>query len=142
MKRLILLIIVLLPVTVYAQQKSFNELMTEYSATEGCTTLNISKAMFESMGVSVGADSIKAISIEKSELIPHFMGQLEPLIADMEALMSINTDGQVVDIYQRCIDGSVCELIIITTNKDECIAMLLSGKDLELHKIDSLINGN
>ena len=98
MKRLILLIIVLLPVAVYAQQKSFNELMTEYSATEGCTTLNISKAMFESMGVSVGADSIKAISIEKSELIPHFMGQLEPLIADMEALMRVNTDGQVVDI--------------------------------------------
>lgn len=141
MKRFILLIIsTLLPLTIYAQQPSFDELMAEYSTTEGCTTLNISKAMFESMGVSIGADSMKAISIERSELISHFMGQIAPIIADMEVLMSVNTDGQAMDIYQRSKDGSVYELIIITTNKDECIAMLLRGKDLELHQVDSLIS--
>lgn len=142
MKRLILLIIALLPLTVYAQQQSFDELMAEYSTIEGCTTLNISRTMFEYMGVSVGADSMKVISIERSELIPHFMEQIAPIVADMEGLMTLNTDGQTVDIYQRSIDGSVCEMIIITANKSECIAMLLRGDNLELHKIDSLINGN
>ena len=52
----------LLPLGAMAQSPHFSALMTEYSTQEGCTTLNISNAMFQSLQIDIDAARIRASS--------------------------------------------------------------------------------
>ena len=156
MKRLIfLLITMLLPMVAMAEEvvstedndttsvvsDGFDELMKRYSSQPGCTTINISNSMFRSMEVSIDADYMKVISVENKELIPTFKEQVEELIGAYEVIMSVNSGGESVKIYQkRAENGSATDLYISTSNADSSVLIHLHGNNLELNNIGSLIN--
>ena len=61
-----------------AQDANFDRLMKEYSTKAKCTTINISNVMLRAMGADIDAESVRAIAIEDTELIPYVKGQARP----------------------------------------------------------------
>ena len=142
MKRLILLAMLLLPMGVMAQDVTISSLMAEYSTKSKCSTINLSSSMLRSMGVEMGADELRAVSVANPELMPCFLEQVAVVVSGLNVVMSVNSDGQQsVSIYQ-CVNrnGSVTDLVIVKTDDKESVIMHIRGRDLELSKIDSLLD--
>ena len=142
MKRLILLAMLLLPMGVIAQDVTISSLMAEYSTKSKCSTINLSSSMLRSMGVEMGADELRAVSVANPELMPRFLEQVAVVVSGLNVVMSVNSDGQhSVSIYQRVNrNGSVTDLVIVKTDDKESVIMHIRGRDLELSKIDSLLD--
>lgn len=142
MKRLILLAMLLLPMGVMAQDVTISSLMAEYSTKSKCSTINLSSSMLRSMGVEMGADELRAVSVANPELMPRFLEQVAVVVSGLNVVMSVNSDGQQsVSIYQRVNrNGSVTDLVIVKTDDKESVIMHIRGRDLELSKIDSLFD--
>jgi hypothetical protein len=142
MKRLILLAMLLLPIGVMAQDVTISSLMAEYSTKSKCSTINLSNTMLRSMGVEMGADELRAVSVANPELMPRFLEQVAVVVSGLNVVMSVNSDGQQsVSIYQRVNrNGSVTDLVIVKTDDKESVIMHIRGRDLELSKIDSLLD--
>lgn len=142
MKRLILLAMLLLPIGVMAQDVTISSLMAEYSTKSKCSTINLSSSMLRSMGVEMGADELRAVSVANPELMPRFLEQVAIVVSGLNVVMSVNSDGQhSVSIYQRVNrNGSVTDLVIVKTDDKESVIMHIRGRDLELSKIDSLLD--
>jgi hypothetical protein len=142
MKRLILLAMLLLPIGVMAQDVTIGSLMAEYSTKSKCSTINLSSTMLRSMGVEMGADELRAVSVANPELMPRFLEQVAVVVSGLNVVMSVNSDGQQsVSIYQRVNrNGSVTDLVIVKTDEKESVIMHIRGRDLELSKIDSLLD--
>ena len=142
MKRLILLAMLLLPIGVMAQNLTISSLMAEYSTKSKCSTINLSNTMLRSMGVEMGADELRAVSVANPELMPRFLEQVAVVVSGLNVVMSVNSDGQQsVSIYQRVNrNGSVTDLVIVKTDEEESVIMHIRGRDLELSKIDSLLD--
>ena len=142
MKRLILLAMLLLPMGVMAQDMTISSLMAEYSTKSKCSTINLSSSMLRSMGVEMGADELRAVSVANPELMPRFLEQVAVVVSGLNVVMSVNSDGQQsVSIYQRVNrNGSVTDLVIVKTDDKESVIMHIRGRDLELSKIDSLLD--
>lgn len=142
MKRLILLAMLLLPISVMAQDVTISSLMVEYSTKSKCSTINLSNTMLRSMGVEMGADELRAVSVANPELMPRFLEQVAVVVSGLNVVMSVNSDGQQsVSIYQRVNrNGSVTDLVIVKTDDKESVIMHIRGRDLELSKIDSLLD--
>lgn len=142
MKRLILLAMLLLPIGVMAQDVTIGSLMAEYSTKSKCSTINLSNTMLRSMGVEMGADELRAVSVANPELMPRFLEQVAVVVSGLNVVMSVNSDGQQsVSIYQRVNhNGSVTDLVIVKTDDKESVIMHIRGRDLELSKIDSLLD--
>lgn len=132
----------LLPIGVMAQDVTISSLMAEYSTKSKCSTINLSSSMLRSMGVEMGADELRAVSVANPELMPRFLEQVAVVVSGLNVVMSVNSDGQQsVSIYQRVNrNGSVTDLVIVKTDDKESVIMHIRGRDLELSKIDSLLD--
>ena len=142
MKRLIILILSCIPLFASAQEIRFECLMRDYSQKEGYTTIELSPMMLKSMGVSNGIESVQVISVEDRTLIKDFIESVESTIAELDTLMSINSGGERVSIYGRSKveSGSIIELIVLTADKEEGVAVRITGSNIEISDIDSFID--
>ena len=141
MKRLIILLAMLLPLTAMAQTPTFESLFKEYSTKEDCTTINISNTMLKSMEVSIDAEYMQVIAVENKALVPTFRSQVDEVLTGLEVLMAVNNGGESVKICQ-CSDENniVVEIYIMASSGDECILMHIVGKNLELSNIGSIMD--
>lgn len=141
MKRFILLILTILPLTALAQEAAFEKLMEEYSSKPQCTTINISNTMLRSMGVEMGADSVKAIAIEDAALIERAKMQVVKLVAAYEVVMEVNSENDRVNIYQLANpNGEITDLIITTISANECVILYIKGHNIEVDDATALFN--
>lgn len=142
MKRLIILILSCIPLIASAQEITFESLMRDYSQKEGYTTIELSPMMLKSMEVSNGIESVQVISVEDRTLIKDFIESVESTIAELDTLMSINSGGERVSIYGRSSveSGSIIELIVLTADKEEGVAVRITGSNIEISDIDSFID--
>ncbi len=141
MKRLIILLTTLLPISAMAQALTFESLFKEYSTKEECTTINISNAMLRSMEVDIDAEYMQVIAVENKALVPTFCSQVDEVLTGLEVLMAVNNGGESVKICQ-CSDENniVVEIYIMASSGDECILMHIVGKNLELSNIGSIMD--
>lgn len=141
MRRLIILLTTLLPLSAIAQTSTFESLFKEYSTKEGCTTINISNAMLKSMEVNIDAEYMQVIAVENKALVPTFRSQIDEVLTGLEVLMAVNNGGESVKICQ-CSDENniVVEIYIMASSGDECILMHIIGKNLELSNIGSIMD--
>ena len=141
MKRLIILLAMLLPLTAMAQTPTFESLFKEYSTKENCTTINISNTMLRSMEVNIDAEYMQVIAIENESLISTFQVQADKVLSGLEVIMSVSSGGKSVKICQRSNENNeVVEIYIMAYSSDESILMHIVGKNLELNNIGSLMN--
>lgn len=140
MKRLIILLSILLPLSAIAQSPTFDTLFKEYSQKEDCTTINISNAMFRSMNVNIDAEYMQIIAVENEGLIATFRAQAHESTQGLDVIMSVNSDGETVDILQQRNDkDETTGIYILTCSKEECVFMHIKGHNLELSNISSIM---
>lgn len=141
MKRLIILLTILLPMSAIAQEITFDSLFKEYSTKENCTTINISNAMLRSMEVNIDADYMQVIAVENSTLIPSFNSQAKEVLSKHEVIMSVNSNNKSVEICQdKNSNGMVTAIYVLVCDDGEGVLMHITGKNLELNNIGSIIN--
>ena len=140
MKRLILIVMLLLPLGAMAQNEGFASLLKRYSTMQHCTTIELSHDMLESMGIKAGIDKMSIISVEDRELFGDFRKGVDSVVGGKERFMSVNNDGGKVDIYHtKGANGATTEMIIITENDSAFVVVYLTGRDIALNDVESLI---
>ena len=141
MKRLIMLLTILLPLSAIAQGPTFDSLFKEYSSKDKCTTLNISNAMLQSMNVKIDANYMQVISVENEILIPTFRTQALEALDEFDVIMSVNSDGKTVEIRQGLNKQNiVVDIYLMACSDNECLLMHINGHNLELSNIGSVVN--
>ena len=98
MKRLIILLIMLLPISAMAQSPDVESIVKEYSSKEKCTTINISNAMLRSMEVDIDAEYMQVVAVEDETLAPTFRTQVQELLKECDIIMSVNREGKIVEV--------------------------------------------
>ena len=148
MKRFILLIMICLPVAAMAQVDPLAPLIDKYSSMEKCSTIILSSDMLKNMGVDAGVEYMQVISVDNPALISEFRSELEHVAKGYSLLMSVNSDGSNVRIYQviqvfESDDGGKRkeqqEFLIMSLNANQGVAVRLVGNDIKLNEATSLI---
>ena len=141
MKRFIILLVMLLPLTAMAQTPTFKSLFEEYSTKENCTTINISNAMLKAMDVNISAEYMQVIAVNNEELTEVFKTQVLEALKGLEVVMSVNNSGQAVKICQQKNGaGVVTDMYVMSCGNKECVLMKINGHNLELSNIGSIMN--
>lgn len=141
MKRLIILLIMLLPLSVMAQSPDVESIVKEYSSKEKCTTINISNAMLRSMEVDIDAEYMQVVAVEDETLAPTFRTQVQELLKECDIIMSVNREGKIVEVYQHANQhGEVVDIYILACDEGKSIMMHITGTNLKLNNIGSLMN--
>lgn len=141
MKQLILLMMMCLPLCASAQN---DKLVDKYSQLENCSTIELSKDMIQSMGASKGIDTLTAISVEDSSLIEGFYAEAMEYVQGMSRIMSVVQSGQRVMIYTTMDPATkrVVRMVIYTSDGKSAVMAILTGEDIELNNVGSIMNIN
>ena len=145
MRRFILLILCCLPIVTSAQNRgSFSELINKYSAVQGVTTIELSKEMLQSMGVSSDIDLMQAIRIEDSTLLSSLHEDVDKVVAvaGYKLMLSVNQSSNRVRIYTISTRSGISDLMIYTINAPSAIIVRLQGENLQLSEANALANIN
>lgn len=145
MKRFILLILCSLPLVASAQNnESFSKLISRYSTIEGITTIELSKEMLQSMGVSGDIDLLQAIRVEDSSQLASLQADVDNVVssAKYKLMLSVNQGDNRVRIYTITTRSGISDLMIYTVKAPSAIIVRFQGKNLQLNEANSLANLN
>lgn len=145
MKRFILLILCSLPLVASAQNnESFSKLISRYSTIEGITTIELSKEMLQSMGVSGDIDLLQAIRVEDSSQLASLQADVDNIVssAEYKLMLSVNQGDNRVRIYTITTRSGISDLMIYTVKAPSAIIVRFQGKNLQLNEANSLANLN
>ncbi len=141
MKRFIILIMIMLPLSVAAQQISFDEFVKRYSSERGCTTIELSEAMLSSMGANEGVERMQVIAVEQASLMEEFRASISEITEALEVMMSVNSGEESVAIYSRSDEsGTVVELVVATFESDEGVLVRICGSNLNISDASVLLD--
>lgn len=128
-----------MPLFAMAQQQ---ELVDKYATIEGCSTIELSKVMIQSMGGGNGIDALVAISVEREDLIPNFTKEVQAYANGMTKMMNVAHDQKRVTIYCNTEDssGNITKMLIYTEDKTVAVMVILTGKNIELSNASSIMN--
>lgn len=149
MKRLITLILLCIPLSVFAQTDHIAPLIKKYSQFKNCSTVVLSKEMLNQMYANSGIESMQAISVEDPALLDILRNDLEKFIGGYNLLMSVNSDGTNVEIYRveqhyksksTGKRESIDDLFIVAISQTEGVVIRLTGHNITLSDATSLIN--
>lgn len=145
MKRFILLILCSLPLVASAQNnESFSKLISRYSTIEGITTIELSKEMLRSMGVSGDIDLLQAIRVEDSSQLASLQADVDNVVssAEYKLMLSVNQGDNRVRIYTITTRSGISDLMIYTVKAPSAIIVRFQGENLQLNEANSLANLN
>ncbi len=141
MKRLILLILTILPSIAMAYDDGFTDMVDRYSSEKGFTTIRLSKDMLQSMGVSNGINQMEVIALEDTKHIERFQADVKSITNGLKVVMSVNSGDEIVKIYSKSGDsGAIYEMIIFTSDGNEAVLIRLLGDNIQLKEATQMIN--
>ena len=131
MKRLIIILFLLLPLTVAAQDSEFSYYVKKYSGQKGFTTVELSQQILATMGVGDGIESMYAVSVEDREKVADFCADAQNLVAHYKVLMSFLNDDKSVSIYSRNnTSKAIAHLMIFIRSGSAATLVLLYGSSI------------
>ena len=145
MKRLILLVMMLLPMATMANQPKFEELCERYTNVEGVTAMNLDGKMIQMMAGEFAEatefiENIIVITSENKKQSNKIVKRSAKIIKKLKLkpILSTNDDGSMVDIY--CVgDGDVVNDLIITVKKGDKGGVVVISSELPLETIGDII---
>lgn len=141
MKRLILLILTILPSIAMAYDDGFTDLVDRYSSEKGFTTIRLSKDMLQSMGVSNGINQMEVIALEDAKHIERFQADVKSITDGLKVVMSVNSGDEIVKIFSKSGDsGAIYEMVIFTSDGKEAVLIRLLGDNIQLKEATQMIN--
>lgn len=155
MKKYVIILLLMLPLALTAQQKSFKLLFEKYSGREGYTTVGLSADMLRMVYSFSGEDSdpemtkllndIKGISIVVSDRMnDEFIDDLEKMIdkyTGLKTVTSINESGQVTRIFIVEKDNITTEFLMVSYGKQSNVAINIVG-NVDVKQISRLSDFN
>ena len=133
MKRLILLAIMLLPMTVMAGVPELSEMAKRYENVDGATLMTMNKEMIGLFGGSQEAakmlDEIVILAAESSEVATTLITEAEEVIqqTSLQLLTSVTESGAIVNIYVNQNESIITDLILLVREGDETALIIISG---------------
>lgn len=141
MKRLILLILTIMPSIAMAYDDGFTDLVDRYSSEKGFTTIRLSKDMLQSMGVSNGINQMEVIALEDAKHIERFQADVKSITNGLKVVMSVNSGDEIVKIFSKSGDsGAIYEMVIFTSDGNEAVLIRLLGDNIQLKEATQMIN--
>ena len=133
MKRLILLAIMLLPMTVMAGVPELSEMAKRYENVDGATLMTMNKEMIGLFGGSQEAakmlDEIVILAAESSEVATTLITEAEEVIqqTSLQLLTSVTESGAIVNIYVNQNESIITDLVLLVREGDEAALIVISG---------------
>lgn len=124
--------------------ESFSKLISRYSTIEGITTIELSKEMLQSMGVSGDIDLLQAIRVEDSSQLASLQADIDNIVssAEYKLMLSVNQGDNRVRIYTITTRSGISDLMIYTVKAPSAIIVRFQGENLQLNEANSLANIN
>lgn len=124
--------------------ESFSKLISRYSTIEGITTIELSKEMLQSMGVSGDIDLLQAIRVEDSSQLASLQADVDNVVssAEYKLMLSVNQGDNRVRIYTITTRSGISDLMIYTVKAPSAIIVRFQGENLQLNEANSLANIN
>jgi aromatic ring hydroxylase len=155
MKKYVIFLLLMLPLALTAQQKSFKLLFDKYSGRDGYTTVGISADMLKMVYSFSGEESdhemtklindIKGISIVVTERMnDEFIDDIEKMIdkyVGLKTVTSINEGGQVTRIFIVEKDTITSEFLMVSYGKQSNVVINIVG-NVDVKQISRLSDIN
>ena len=145
MKRLILLVMMLLPMVAMANQPKFEELCEQYTNVEGVTAMNIDGKMIQMMAgeFAEATEFIENIIViisknkkQSNKIVKRSAKIIKKL--KLKPILSANEEDSMVDIY--CVgEGDVANDLIITVKKGDKGGVVVISGELSLETTGDII---
>ena len=143
MRRLVLLIMLLVPLFASAQEEQLRKIYDNYLQKPGFTTVQLSKEMLKQMGVKGNIETMTAISTEDKDLLIGFCDDVQDFLSEQQTVMSFVNDGKRVSIH-RCgttgNDKSMTRIFIFTRSDSSAIFITLKGMDIKVENAIEMIS--
>lgn len=155
MKKLVIILLLLLPISMMAQNK-IDKLFERYSGRDGYTTVNISgqllafAAQFDEDKTEMDEmlhrlDGIKILTSEDENKSAGFVQELNELLSgslqkEYALIMDVQEDDQDVRFYIKEGDkGKVSELLMVVSGEDNALIRIIG--DVDLNQISNIGKG-
>lgn len=144
MKRFILLIMLLLPVSAMATLPEAEKMTEKYTSKEQASVVNISKQMLKMMGRGISGveyvDSIVMLSSDNKSAIKGITKRTKKAVKKhkLQNLATLNEGGSVISIYTQISDNKITEALVLVTEKSKTTLINLSG-EIPQEVVDSLV---
>lgn len=150
MKKILLSLLLVLPLSIMAQQKSFMSFFDKYSGEEGFTTVALSAEMIGLMGsVSEAGDDDLAELLKNIEYIrivvaenesEEFVKDIKSVIKDSEynVITSINESGQKTSFYTIEKNKKTVEFLMVSYGKGEDNVVINIIGDVDVKQVSKL----
>ena len=144
MKRFLLLIMLLLPMSAMATLPEVEKMTEKYTSKEQASVVNISKQMLKMMGRGITGvehvDNIVMLSSDNKSAIKGITKRTKKAVKKhkMENLATLNEGNSAISIYTQISDNKITEALVLVTEKDKTTLINLSGK-IPQEVVDSLI---
>ena len=144
MKRFLLLIMLLLPMSAMATLPEVEKMTEKYTSKEQASVVNISKQMLKMMGRGIAGvehvDNIVMLSSDNKSAIKGITKRTKKAVKKhkMENLATLNEGNSAISIYTQISDNKITEALVLVTEKDKTTLINLSGK-IPQEVVDNLI---
>lgn len=144
MKRLILLVITLLPMMAMAQLPHFSKLNEKYNGAEGVTAMTINKQMISMFaGDNADFDFVDEVQIllsENTEIATSIVKDAKKAVkkSKVEMLVSANENGATFTVYTNKRDDIITHLVIVVENESPSGFIVITG-DIPEDKINEVV---
>lgn len=144
MKRFILLIMLLLPMSAMATLPEVEKMTEKYTSKEQASVVNISKQMLKMMGRGISGveyvDSIVMLSSDNKSAIKGITKRTKRAVKrhKLQNLATLNEGGSAISIYTQISDNKITEALVLVTEKSKTTLINLSG-EIPQEVVDSLI---
>ncbi|MBR4029112.1 MAG: DUF4252 domain-containing protein [Alistipes sp.] len=144
MKRFLLLIMLLLPMSAMATLPEVEKMTEKYTSKEQASVVNISKQMLKMMGGGIDGlqyiDTIVMLSSDNKSAMKGIAKRTKKAAKKhkMENLATLNEGNSVISINTQISDNKITEALVLVTEKNKTTLINLSGK-IPQEVVDSLI---
>lgn len=144
MKRFILLIMLLLPMSAMATLPEVEKITEKYTSKEQASVVNISKQMLKMMGRGISGveyvDSIVMLSSDNKSTIKGITKRTKKAVKKhkLQNLATLNEGGSAISIYTQISDNKITEALVLIAEKSKTTLINLSG-EIPQEVVDSLI---
>ena len=151
MKKFILLIALLLPLSVMAAEPLTSTIADKYDQTEGVTVVNLEGAMLQAMIASQAdsveeaaeaakyLDALKVITCENKAVSAKLRKDVEKLIKKAKLQPFVDMPEEGVKIYTQGEDGTIAEIIVYVVDDGDVTLVEISG-NFSSEMINDIIN--
>lgn len=148
MKKIIVLILMLLPMSVMASVPELTALMEKYSTTENVTVVNLTGDMLKmALAESAEAEGVELVSLsvlttEVAPLATEISTEVDALIAGLtlSTITNIEANGAKVQIFASKSGETYSDVVVYVRESAELVLVVISG-DIPESMMGELVDG-